>query len=187
MPGYETWTGEVMLGPGGIGQLQVKLGRKTATKTLLRSAVLPGWGQIYRGQKWKGAFFITGTAVGVGAVIWTNEIYRDEVEDFEAAERAYEQSTHLEEWPARYEAVRHASAEAEDAYDNRGIALACLAGFYALNLVDCLLLSPSDNVSSSPATGSADTPAGKERGTIGWLADVSPAGDVRAALRLRWN
>lgn len=131
--------------------------------------------------------FVVGTVVGVGAVIWTNEIYRDEVDNFEAAERTYEQSTHLEEWPARYEAVRHASSEAEDAYDHRSIALACLGGFYALNLLDCLLFTPTEDVSSSPATGRADTPDGDEHGGIGWLADVSPAGDVRAALRLRWN
>ena len=187
LPGYETWTGEVVLGTGGIGQLQVKLGKKTVAKSLLRSMVIPGWGQLYRGERVKGTLFLLGSAVAAGGVVWTHEAYRDDVDDFDAAKRAYERETRWEAWPARYEAVRRASAKADRGYDRRRVALASLGGIYAVNLLDCLFFGPSGEVSSSGMTSRAETPAGGDRGMIGWLADVSPAGNARAGLRLRWN
>ncbi len=186
-PGYETWTGEVVLGAGGIGQLQVKLGKKTVAKSLLRSMAVPGWGQLYRGQRLKGTLFVLGAAVAAGGVVWTHEAYRNEVDDFNAAKRAYEQETRWEDWPARYEVVRRASGKADRGYERRRVALAGLGGIYAVNLLDCLFFAPTGEVSSSGATSRADAPAGDDRGMIGWLADVSSAGNVRAGLRLRWN
>jgi hypothetical protein len=187
LPGYETWTGEVVLGAGGVSQLQVKLGRRTLAKSLLRSALIPGWGQLYRGQKLKGTLLVVGTAVAAGGVIWTHEEYRDEVDRFDEARRVYEQETHLDELPSRYEAVQRASRRADRAYDRRNVALAGLGGIYALNLLDCIFFGPTGEVSSSGMTGQLVIPAGDDSGTIGWIADVSPAGNARAGLRLRWN
>ena len=187
LPGYETWNGEVVLGTGGISQLQVKLGRRTLAKSLLRSMVIPGWGQIYRGQRLKGTLFLLGSAVGAGGVVWTHEAYRNEVDDFDAARRAYEQTTLLEDFQARYEVMRRASERADRGYDRRRVALVGLGGIYAVNLLDCLLFAPTGDVSSSGITSRAEAPAGDDCGIIGWLADVSPAGSVRAGLRLRWN
>jgi hypothetical protein len=187
LPGYETWTGEVVLGTGGIGQLQVTLGRKTVAKSLLRSAVVPGWGQLYRGERLKGTLFLLAGAMAAGGVVWTHEVYRDEVDDFNAAKRAYERETRWESWPARYEVVRRASEKADRAYDRRRVALAGLGGIYAVNLLDCLFFAPSGEVSSSGMTSQAETPVGGDREMIGVLADVSPAGNARVGLRLRWN
>jgi hypothetical protein len=187
LPGYETWTGEVVLGTGGIGQLHVKLGKKSGAKSLLRSMVIPGWGQLYRGQRLKGTLFGLGGVVAAGGVVWTHEAYRNDVDDFDAAKRAYEQEARWEDWPARYEVVRRASRKADRGYDRRRVALAGLGGIYAVNLLDCLFFAPTGEVSSSGVTSRAETPAGDDRGMIGWLADVSPAGNVRAGLRLRWN
>lgn len=187
LPGYETWTGEVMLGAGGIGQLQVKLGKRSGAKALLRSMVIPGWGQLHRGQRLKGTLFVLGGAVAAGGVLWTHEAYRNEVDDFDAAKRAYEQATRWEDWPARYEVVRRASRQADRAYDRRRVALVGLGGICAVNLLDCVFFGPTGEVSSSGMSGRAETPAGDDRGMIGWLADASPAGSVRAGLCLRWN
>lgn len=187
LPGYETWTGESVLGPDGVSQLQIKLGRKTAAKTLLRSAVIPGWGQVYRGQRRKGALYLVGSVVAAGGFGWAHEAYRSEVDDFNAAKRAYETVTRLEDMPVRYEVVRRASEKADRAYDRRLFALAAFAGIYGLNLLDCVVFAPSGEVSSSGSMGRADVPAGRDPGALGWLADVSSAGSVRAGLRLRWN
>jgi hypothetical protein len=130
---------------------------------------------------------IVGSAVAAGGVVGTNEAYRNDVDDFNAAKHAYEQETRWNDWPARYEAVRRASGKANRNYDRRSIALAALGGIYAVNLLDCLLFAPTGEVTSSGATSWAEPPAGGDRGMIGWLADVSPAGSVQAGLRLRWN
>jgi hypothetical protein len=187
LPGYETWKGEVVLGEGGIGQLKVKLGKRTLAKSLIRSALVPGWGQVYRGQRAKGALFLVGTVLAAGGVGWTHEDYRNRVDDFNAAKRNFQQAYRLEDFHASYEEVRRASANADRAYDRRRFALTALGGVYALNLFDCVMFAPSGEVSSSGMTGCADAPAGDDSGTFGWLADVSAAGSVRAGLRLRWN
>jgi hypothetical protein len=187
LPGYETWSGDAVLGPGGVSQLQIKLGRRTLAKVLLRSAVIPGWGQVYRGQKAKGALFLVGSVVAAGGVCWAHEAYRDDVDDFDSAKRAYEQATRLEDLPALYEAVRHASDHADRGHERRTLALAVLGGIYGLNLLDCVVFAPSGEVSSSASTSRAEAPAVPDAGSLGWLADVSSTGSVRAGLRLRWN
>lgn len=186
-PGYETWKGEVVLGPGGVNSLEVKLSQKSGLRSFARSALVPGWGQIYRGQRLKGALLLTGTLAAAGAVIWTNEDYANKVDDFNAARRSYERATRLEDLPARFEVVRRASDKADRAYDRRRIALGALGGIYALNLLDAVFFGPSGEVSTSGTTGLSLQPAASDPVTIGWLADASSAGGVRAGLRLQWN
>jgi hypothetical protein len=187
LPGYEAWTGEIVLGPGGIGQLQVKLGKKTVEKSLLRSVVVPGWGQLYRGQKSKGTLLVLGSAVAAGCVVWTHEAYRDDVDDFDAARRVYEDIRVEGDLRAGLEVVRRASEKADRSYDRRRVALFGLGGIYAVNVLDTLFFAPTGEVLSSGMTSRADLPVGNDRGMIGWLADVSPAGSLRGGLRLRWN
>jgi hypothetical protein len=128
-----------------------------------------------------------GSLVAAGGFIWTHEAYRNEVDDFNSAKRAYERTTRLDDLPARYEAVRRASESADRAYDRRLFAIAALGGIYGLNLLDCALFGPSGEVSSSGSMGRVDTPAAPDPEAFGWLADVSSGGSVRAGLRLRWN
>lgn len=187
LPGYDTWTGDVVLGAGGISQLQVKLGKKTPAKALMRSMVIPGWGQMYRGQRLKGTLFVVGSAVAAGAAVWTHEVYRDRVDKFDEASQDYIDASRWEDHAPLYEVARRASEKADRAYDRQRVAMACLGGVYALNLLDCLFFAPSGDVSSSGMTGRAEPPAGDDRGLIEWLADVSPAGSMRAGLCLRWN
>ncbi len=136
LAGYETWSGEVVLGTGNTCQLQVRLGKRTMAKALLRSTLIPGWGQMYRGQKVKGTLLALSSVLAAGGVVWTHEAYRNDVDDFESARRAFERETRWEDWPARYERVRRAAEKADEGYDHRQIALAALGGVYALNLLD---------------------------------------------------
>jgi len=51
MPGYESWSGDIMIVPGQNNYFSFSLSSKTRYKAALRSLFFPGWGQYYSGQR----------------------------------------------------------------------------------------------------------------------------------------
>ncbi len=121
--------------------------RRLKTKRLsagMRSLVLPGWGQHYRGHKKKGYAFL-------GAVVVTSVVLRFQHQSFKSALDHYNQTvifqhinqrypnedgTRYTEWEARYRAVKP-----EEKRVNMLIGI--IGAIWVLNLFDSVVFGPA--------------------------------------------
>jgi hypothetical protein len=101
------------------------IGTKSPKGAMLRSALLPGWGQWYNGSKWKCGLVIAGAA-GLGVNIAVQN------------RRASESAT---------------DAEREYYVNNRNLAIWWLAGLYALTLVDAYVDAQLWHFDTGPEPG----------------------------------
>lgn len=92
---------------------------------LWRSAIIPGWGQIYKGSVVKGSLILGGTAVLIGGIIFTEN------------ERAHYagkiKGTHNEQLRKSYRNKRNNFATA------RNVCIGATAALYVYNLVDAVV------------------------------------------------
>ncbi len=92
--------GRESVGPDSAGLTARTVPQKTETKSprgaLIRSAVLPGWGQWYNGAKWKTGLVAAGAAGLAANIIIQNRRAADSVTDDERA--FYENSRNLTWW-----------------------------------------------------------------------------------------
>jgi len=120
----------------------------TPLGALWRSAVLPGWGQLYYGSIPKAVLF-AGASIAVGSVVaWNNARYAD-------ADRRYQQYDSTD--GRKTAALR----EREFYRDQRDVAALLLLAIYAFNLMDAYVggemsrfpISPNANVQLIPIAG----------------------------------
>lgn len=95
----------------------------TPVGALWRSALIPGWGQLYYGSSVRAALFFGTTAAVTGIVLWNNSQYLD-------ADRRYAQ---YDSTDGRKEL---AFREREFYRDQRDVAALWLVAIYAFNLMD---------------------------------------------------
>jgi hypothetical protein len=183
MPGYETWRDEVSLGPRGVHELNIRLGRRTKLKALGRSLLIPGWGQDYQGETGKGIAFTSLAVLSVGGLLWTHIEYQDRVNDFNRAKAAYEASTEQPDLAALRSQVQLESSRAEHAFHRRNIADGIAAGVWAFSALDVLLFSSGGE--GRGAAAQANAAAAHDQG-LRWSASAEPQ-SVRAGLSYSWR
>ena len=126
-------------------QENARLLATTRSRALIRSLVLPGWGQVYRGHKKRG-FVILGTALAAAGV-WGLEYrsfrsaqmhYREagKVDVLSGIRYRNEDGSEFTEFEARYRAVELGAHRA-----NRMLTVA--AAIWLLGMTDCIVLGPS--------------------------------------------
>jgi hypothetical protein len=142
MDGYEDWRRTVEIARGETRDLDIRLTPKAAWKAGLRSIIFPGWGQFYAEKHAKGTVFAVGTVALAGALLWTNEEYRDRTDDYRAARRVYMDATTLADLDRLRADSDRARARADRAYDRRQASLYAAAGLYAAAILDAVLLFP---------------------------------------------
>jgi hypothetical protein len=187
LPGFEPWRREVVLGMGGPQKIKIKLERRTTGRAFGRSLLFPGWGQIYRGSKGKGAFLASAWMLALGASLYTEIVYQGRLDDFKAARSDFEARRQLgESWDSAYALVQRRSGRADQAYGRRTIAVGAAAGIYALSALDVLFFGHQEE--SLTATGASSDRWGTapEDGGWSWSAGISPA-SVHAGLSLKWR
>ncbi len=151
---------------------------KQPYKAGLRSLILPGWGQIYGERPLKGSVFLLGTLVFAGGFCWTEMEYRDRVDDYRNARRAYFDSGVLDDLARLRAKAEKAQARRDRAHDRRQIAAYATAGFYAAAFLDAVFLFPA------PSEGSFASLAPWGDGGPK-LALGAPRGEL--TLALRWS
>jgi len=195
LPGYEVWKGEVVVGPGGISSLHIRLSPKSAWKAGVRSLLVPGWGQFYNGSGLRGGLILGASAVALGGLLWTHELYRDEVDDFDAAKAAYQGATRQEDLPALKARLDKASRDADRAYDRRMVLLGAAAGLYALSFLDAVLFGPSGSarIDGRAANLPPEDEAGPYRAAGGETGDgpglaggINPDASLRLGFAYTW-
>ena len=93
-----------------------------------RSALLPGWGQLYAGHKTEGYISMGAVAVSGGMLAFSWMDYNKKLKEYEDLEEGLDK----EEYKKKYDA-------ANDAYKFRNTMIAVLATAYGFNILDALL------------------------------------------------
>lgn len=155
-PGYEDWNDYVMLSATRRDSIFIRLSRKTPMGAGLRSAIFPGWGQHYVGQKGKGKLFMLAEIAAIGGVLWADAGRADAENDYEAALRAYDRATQVDDLEEAYEHVLSTFDEYDDWHQRRKRLAYVAAGIWVANLVDAIVLYPSPGVSLYAQAGSPE-------------------------------
>jgi hypothetical protein len=172
--GYEGWSRTMFIDPTASDTLRIELSRKTAFKAFARSLVVPGWGQVYGDQGFKGAVFFTATvASGVFLLILEND-YQDARDRAEVAFDAYVAEDDLSLKGELRDELDRRIEKADDADRNRDIAAIVTASIYGANLIDTLFFFPEVN------EGFLAQAAAEE----GWFAAATPRD---AIVGFRWT
>jgi len=145
--GYESYNKQVIIDPFTPTEIEVRLKSKTKSKALIRSLLIPGWGQRYADRKAKGNI-LTVLAVGAAATFAYAELdYQDKKDDFEAKQIEYDEIVSggtIEELNQFYPGFLSTRDKAYDAETFRRVSFVTLAGIYAINLIDILFFFPDN-------------------------------------------
>jgi hypothetical protein len=147
--GYETYHSSVYLQTDRSTSLDVQLKPKTRFKALARSFLIPGWGQYYSDQKFKGGCFFVLAAGAVGAYFITDAVYDDKVHHYDNTLSRYQRATLYDEKWALYQELTSARKDAYDAENLRRITIGVGIAVWGLNLLDLLFSFPEESGSYS--------------------------------------
>jgi hypothetical protein len=140
--GYETWKGDFTFVPGSPNNISIKLSRKTRVKATLRSMIIPGWGQVYSGDKWRGYLITTGAVISAAAIYHFDRRFDKKRNDFDIARSNYENAVTIEEKIALKTVSDDKQRDAYRAETDRNTSLAVGAAFWAYNVLDAFLFFP---------------------------------------------
>lgn len=147
--GYETYKSSVYLQPEKQMNLSVQLKPKTRFKALSRSFLIPGWGQYYSEQKFKGGCFFTLTVGAVAAFFIADADYDNKILHYENTLDRYQRATLYDEKRNLFQELSTARKDAYDAENFRRITIGVAIAVWGLNLLDLLFSFPEENGSYS--------------------------------------
>lgn len=150
MHGFENYSTRVSLDPTREMELSIRLSPRTKFKATARSLLIPGWGQRYNDQKFKGAVF---TLFAVGSVInylIADEKFSDRRSDFNDWLALYDQTAatgSIEQLRRIQPDLDRAQKSAYDAESYRRLSIGSVIAVWGLNVLDALFLSPGGRTS----------------------------------------
>jgi len=147
--GYETYKTSIYLQPGTPMSLTIQLKSKTRFKALSRSLFIPGWGQSYTDQKFKGGVFLFLAAGAVASFLAYDADYDDKVDRYKGLLNEYQQASTYEEKEKLYSRVATARKDAYDAESARRITIGATVAVWSLSLIDLFLFFPEETGSLS--------------------------------------
>jgi hypothetical protein len=178
---YERWSRNLNLAAGESREVTIRLTPKSAWKAAVRSMIVPGWGQFYAEEPGKGTLLLGAAGVAAGGLLWTHLVYRERVDDYDAARERYFNSTHYEDLADLRASMVRADKRAGDAYDLRQGFLYATAACSAISFLDALFFFPS----RSEGAFATIRPFGD--GGPDLALRPAPGGSLRAAIVLREN
>jgi len=149
---------------------------------LLRSALIPGLGQIEQGRTGRGALWTGGAAALVASTFFAHMEYHSAAKDLENAEDSYRRALAEEDGDAAYSNFREMerlAPIADDRYDLRRNLEIGLVLWWAGNLVDTWLFAGGGERAEAGAETSAG--AGGDAALPGRLAPVLARGGAGLA------
>jgi hypothetical protein len=119
---------------------------KTRFGAVLRSAVLPGWGQMYSDRKLMGWSFLSGELLLGALAFAAHSAYQTAYDDVNTYHGQYKNAT----GPVQIQEFKALSKQAEvdvtDANDQLTMILYATGGLWAINVVHAMLTGPKDDV-----------------------------------------
>ncbi len=158
--GYDEWNGYALLSPARRDSLFIRLSRKTPLGAGLRSAIVPGWGQFYTGQKAKGTLFLAAELGALTGVLWANEKRDDAQSDYIEARLEYLAATQVDDIDDAFVAMRAAFDELDRWHEKRKQWSYAAAAIWLANILDATVLFPSP----SQGGGYSSLPPGEKSG-----------------------
>ncbi len=141
-PGYERWHRTVVLDGVSTDTLWISLRRKNAMMAGGRSLLLPGWGQSYDEHPQRGMMFVVAGLVTGGAAALAEVRYRHRVDDYVAANTAYQEAGTVQTIASAFDARALASERANDAHVLRLVAIGVVGGIWGLSILDAMWAVP---------------------------------------------
>jgi len=146
LDGYEPQIGYISFSKESGGRWRVDAYPIRRWGVVLRSAILPGWGQIYSGQDFKGRIM---GGLGLSTVVLSAIAafdYQRALDSYRRSTERYEDASALEDIERYRRDMEDKFDRAEESYDRRQIAFGALAGLWLFNVIDAALFSPEFSV-----------------------------------------
>ena len=134
-PGYETWKSDMILLPNRDYTLNINMKQRTRFKASIRSLFIPGWGQFYSGQKFRGIFMGLASAGGITAALLANDRYNRKYDEYLDAETDYNQAQSIEESRRLRDILDIKQREAYDAETTKRTYFGIAIGLWAYNVI----------------------------------------------------
>lgn len=151
--GYENWEGYALLSATRKDSVFIRMSRKTPAAAGIRSALLPGWGQFYTGQKAKGASFLLAEVAIASVVGWAELERSDAHRAYDDALRIYQAADQIEETEEAYLEVLRRYDDLKKWHDRRNLLGYIAIGVWAVNVADAVFLFPSTGTDAFAALG----------------------------------
>jgi hypothetical protein len=164
--GYDDWEGFALLSATRQDSIFIRMTRKTPLGAGVRSAIVPGWGQIHTGQTAKGVLFLTAEAAAFAGVLWADAKRDDAQQTYTEARLEYLAADQVDEIDDAYIEMRKAYDELYRWHENRKHWAYAAAAVWIANIVDAVVLFPSP-----PRGGYSALPPGEESG---FFASIEP-------------
>ncbi|MGD8922377.1 MAG: DUF5683 domain-containing protein [Candidatus Zixiibacteriota bacterium] len=146
--GYENYSTHITLDPTRQMEVSVELSPKTRFKAAARSLLIPGWGQRYADENFKGYAFSFLAAGSITAFLIADHSYNNDYDRFEARVADYDSAradgASYQELSALHSRLVDAQNKAYDSENTRRITIGVVAGVWALNLIDVLFFFPNE-------------------------------------------
>jgi len=145
-PGYENWKGDLDFAPGTSRNVKINLSRKTPFKAGLRSLFIPGWGQRYSENSFRGGMYFAGTIVSALGLYLSDKSYQDKRADYDVAAQRYAEAQSITE-SIELKAVKDAAQRVAYKTENdRRTVFYIGVGVWTLNVLDAILFFPQNDV-----------------------------------------
>ena len=134
----------------------VSVKRRTKGGALLRSLIVPGFGQLYSGRKISAYSFMGIELALIGLAFSSQSTFNSLQSDQDAARALYDASTSQEDiqnYAAQLVAI---DADLQAANDQLMLFSASAAGLWALNVIHAFITGPRDDLASLPITVAYD-------------------------------
>jgi len=142
LPGYESWSGDIVIAPGQENLLAFAMKPKTRIKAGLRSLFIPGWGQYYSDQKDRSFLLNVSTlGFGVGALLADSD-FRKKRDDYFQAQNDLNYAGNADEIERLRRLVIEKNRQAYNAETTRNALIIAAAGLWAYNVIDALIFFP---------------------------------------------
>ncbi|KAA3612097.1 MAG: PEGA domain-containing protein [Calditrichaeota bacterium] len=138
--GYENFTSSYFFKPNVRKKLAIRLTRKSRPRSFFRSMLMPGWGQAYTDQKWKGLFFAGLQLGAAGYFVFTHQEYQDAKDAYDKAFDTF--ATSGAQDAKIYQDVEDKYSILTQKFDDRERALILNLSVYMYNLFDTLFFYP---------------------------------------------
>ena len=142
---------------------------KSKTGALLRSLVVPGFGQLYSGRKLSAYSFMGIELALIGLAFNSQSTFNSLQSDQDAARALYDASTSqadIETYAAQLVAI---DADLQTANDQLMLFSASAAGLWAVNVIHAFITGPRDDLASLPVTVAYDPVIKQTR--VQWTVD----------------
>ncbi len=151
--GYEGWSTSIWLDGTTPKLITITLAPRTRLKGALRSAIIPGWGQYYYGEKKKSFLFSFATLGAAAAFVVADNDFSNKNDDYISARNDYNAATSAEDKFRLKQVLDEKQRQAYDAENVRRTTLVLVGVAWGFNLLDAIVFFPSVkeslNISSS--------------------------------------